>query len=180
MLQIRDVEQTVVTPMWPIPSKQKLSEAVLRFLWRQWAQLGVAAGVDHRDSWIIDPEALLLFSLEAARRNARLYDEMIDWCAVNSRRLSRQRLKSLAGRMESDALQDLLTVVDRELNRAEKSGRWKSMANRKRKLDGPEQPLFSGWMELRCPRLANQTRNSRRRASIGPGWNCGACPILCR
>jgi hypothetical protein len=70
-------------------------EAVLAFTWRQWGQLGVSAPVGQRDRWCQDPEALLLFTLEVARREPRMFDEVLDWLAVVGPDLMRQRLVNL-------------------------------------------------------------------------------------
>jgi hypothetical protein len=56
------------------------------------------------DRAAIDPEALLLFSLEIARRDPRLYDEILDWLAANGEWLSLPRLKNLARRWEAGSL----------------------------------------------------------------------------
>jgi len=73
-------------------------EAVLSFVWRQWGQMGVSAAVVRPDPWIQDPEALLLFSLEVARREPRIFDEILDWLAENGPTLMRQRLTQLSRR----------------------------------------------------------------------------------
>ena len=127
--------------MWPIPSKTAYSQALLRFLWRQWGQLGVAGRVDRRDGWIIDPEPLLLFTLQVARRDPRLFDEVIDWAVINSRRLMIQRCKSVLGAWSSPELAELFSALARVLNRREKSGRWRSLANRERRVQGSANPF---------------------------------------
>jgi hypothetical protein len=43
----------------------------------------------------VDPEALLLFTLEVARADPRLFDEVLDWLALNGRFVSVQRLRNL-------------------------------------------------------------------------------------
>lgn len=71
-------------------------QAAVEFAWDQWAQLGVFANPTRADRWVADPEALLLFTLEAARHDPRLFDEMLDWLRENERAISVQRLKNLA------------------------------------------------------------------------------------
>jgi hypothetical protein len=70
-------------------------EAMLSFVWRQWGQMGVSAPVGRRDAWCQDPEALLLFSLEVARREPRIFDEVLDWLGAYGSELMRQRLQNL-------------------------------------------------------------------------------------
>ena len=52
---------------------------LLTFLWKQWSVLGVAGGTRaEKMDWIIDPEALLVFSLEISRYEPRLFDEILN------------------------------------------------------------------------------------------------------
>src|SRR6202044_3928329 len=78
--------------------RDKVSQGLLDFAWRQWAQIGVSATVAGADRWAVDPEALILFSIGIGRRDPRLFDEMLDWMAFNHELLSMQRLRTLAGR----------------------------------------------------------------------------------
>jgi hypothetical protein len=71
---------------------------VAAFLWRQWVQLGVSGAKEHEDAWCQDPEALLAATLELARGEPRLFDEVADWLTLNEPRLSMQRFRNaLAG-----------------------------------------------------------------------------------
>jgi hypothetical protein len=78
--------------------RDKVSQGLLDFAWRQWAQIGVSATVAGADRWAVDPEALILFTIGIGRRDPRLFDEMLDWMAFNHELLSAQRLRNLAGR----------------------------------------------------------------------------------
>ena len=78
--------------------KDKVSQGLLDFAWRQWAQVGVSATVGGADRWAVDPEALILFTIGIGRRDPRLFDEMLDWMAFNHELLSTQRLRNLARR----------------------------------------------------------------------------------
>lgn len=82
--------------MSPRDFRIELHTTLLRFLWRQWSQLGVAGEIAFQDRWIIDPEALLLATLRLGRFDPRLFDEVMAWCVQNGRWLSLQRLKNLA------------------------------------------------------------------------------------
>jgi hypothetical protein len=79
-------------------TRDKVSQGLLDFTWRQWAQVGVSATVEGTDRWAVDPEALILFTIGIARRDPRLFDEMLDWMAFNHDLLSTQRLRNLARR----------------------------------------------------------------------------------
>jgi hypothetical protein len=86
-----------------------VSRGLLDFAWRQWSQIGVSASVTGDDLWAADPEALILFTLGIARRDPRLFDEMLDWVALNQKALSLQRLRNLTSRFPVDA--DLVAAV---------------------------------------------------------------------
>jgi len=89
-MQISDLRTTV-------------NRSLLDFAWRQWSQLGVSASVTGGDLWAADPEALILFTLGIARRDPRLFDEVLDWVALNQKLLSMQRLRNLTARFHLDA-----------------------------------------------------------------------------
>lgn len=74
---------------------ERVQRASLDFAWGQWSQMGVFGTTARRDRWAADPEALLLFTLEAARDDARLFDEVLDWLTVNLSLVSHQRLRNL-------------------------------------------------------------------------------------
>lgn len=72
----------------------QLLDALLERAWRQWTAIGLA-GTRADDHTIVDPEALILATLELARSDARLFDEALDWMARNSGLLDVSRLRRL-------------------------------------------------------------------------------------
>ncbi|MBI4970559.1 MAG: helix-turn-helix transcriptional regulator [Candidatus Omnitrophica bacterium] len=68
---------------------------ILDFLWRQWSALGVAGGGRSEDTWLIDPESILVFSIRMARYEPRLFDEILDWLVINGKWIDNQRLRSV-------------------------------------------------------------------------------------
>jgi hypothetical protein len=84
--------------------RNQLQERLASFLWDQWGQLGVQVSVARQDNWAVDPEALILLSLEVGREEPRLADEVLDWLAVNERLISVQRLRNLITDDEDRAL----------------------------------------------------------------------------
>lgn len=68
---------------------------VLGFLWRQWSTLGVLGAASVREQWVIDPEALLVFTLDMAQYDPRLFDEVMDWLVTNGHWIDIQRLKGI-------------------------------------------------------------------------------------
>jgi hypothetical protein len=83
--------------------RERFRRGLLEFTWRQWAQIGLSANATGSDRWAIDPEALLLFTIEVARHDPRLFDEMLDWLAGNHRLLTMQRLRNLTTRFPVDS-----------------------------------------------------------------------------
>jgi hypothetical protein len=74
---------------------QRLSDQFVAFAWDEWAQMGVLATPHRRSRWAQDPEALIVFTLEVARADARLFDELMDWLLVNESLLSVRRLRAM-------------------------------------------------------------------------------------
>jgi hypothetical protein len=54
----------------------------------------------------MDPEALILFTLEVGRMEPRLFDELLDWLSVNQRLVSVQRLDNMARDSNEQSLVD--------------------------------------------------------------------------
>jgi hypothetical protein len=80
---------------WLIQSKSQFQEKIYDFLWRQWSTLGIAGTIKFQGTTIIDPEALLLFSLSLCRYEPRLFDEIIDWLFSNGQFINVQRLQQM-------------------------------------------------------------------------------------
>ena len=80
---------------WTSPPLARLSDQLVAFAWDEWAQIGVLATPHRRSPWAQDPEALIVFTLEVARADARLFDELMDWLLVNESLLSVRRLRAM-------------------------------------------------------------------------------------
>lgn len=76
--------------------RERVGPALLDFAATQWAQLGVFVESSRHDEWAQDPEALLLFTLEIGRDDARLFDEVLDWLRHNGGLVSARRLSWLS------------------------------------------------------------------------------------
>jgi hypothetical protein len=119
--------------------RSHLRAPLLEFAWDQWAQMGVFATSQRADRWAADPEALLLFTFEVARADARLFDEVLDWLVVNERLVSVQRLRNLC-RDEMDR-----SLVDASLGWAAQSrprARLLSPADSNKPRAGADEPLL--------------------------------------
>jgi hypothetical protein len=72
-----------------------MTRRLLDFAWAEWSQMGVAGGIRVHSPWAQDPEALVVFSLELARDDPRLFDEIMAWIATNDALLSVRRLRAM-------------------------------------------------------------------------------------
>ncbi len=81
---------------FPMPFAEALRSRLISFAWDQWSQMGVSGSTERHDRWSIDPEALLVFTLCVARREPRLFDEVLDWMRLNLDLISAQRLRNFA------------------------------------------------------------------------------------
>jgi hypothetical protein len=81
--------------MDPATLNRWLGEQLEAFAWEEWAQMGISAHPQRKSPWAQDPEALILFTLEVARGEPRLFDELLDWMLVNEPLLSVRRLRAL-------------------------------------------------------------------------------------
>lgn len=75
--------------------RNRVSAALLAFAWDEWAQMGVLAAPHRESPWAQDPEALLVFTFEVARDDPRLFDEVLDWLALNESLVSARRLRAI-------------------------------------------------------------------------------------
>ncbi len=91
--------------------RESLCDRVLDLVWRQWSAIGVA-GTNEVSRTIVDPEALLVVSMTLGRRDARLFDEVLDWLVKNADLLDLARLQRIA-RQASSEEQRLLTAAAR-------------------------------------------------------------------
>lgn len=74
---------------------RELGEHLVAFAWEEWAQMGLLATPHRRSRSAQDPEALIVFTLEVARGEPRLFDEMLDWALLNEPLLSVRRLRAM-------------------------------------------------------------------------------------
>lgn len=87
-----------------LETRQRLERGLLDFAWNEWAQLGVLATPSRASPWAQDLEALLVLSLDVARADPRLFDEILDWLVHNEGLVSVRRLRTLARRSREPSL----------------------------------------------------------------------------
>jgi hypothetical protein len=101
---------------------------ILAFLWRQWSALGVLGEARAEDLWIIDPEPLLLFTLEMGRYEPRLFDEALDWLVINGKWIDLQRLRGILRRKDETIIR-LTGAVAKFLVQESDERKWRNTAN---------------------------------------------------
>lgn len=74
----------------------RLNTGLVSFAWSEWSQLGISAQAERRSPWAQDLEALVVFTLEVARADPRLFDAVLDWLLLNERHVSVRRWRALA------------------------------------------------------------------------------------
>lgn len=125
--------------------REALLERLLTLLWRQWTALGILGASVSEDKWIIDPEALLIFSLELARYEPRLFDEILAWLEVNGDQLDNARLRRLLFSQEGPAIRVVGGVL-RYLADHGQERKWRNLVRfcerRKPQRGGLLEPLF--------------------------------------
>lgn len=84
--------------------RAQVNSALLEFTWEEWAQMGVLSAAQRDRPWAQDPEALLLLTLEVARDDPRLFDEVLDWLVRNEPLISARRLRTLCDGPEDERL----------------------------------------------------------------------------
>jgi hypothetical protein len=100
---------------------------ILSFLWRQWSAIGVLGEARAREPWAMDPEALLVFTLEIGRYDPRLFDEVMDWLVTNGHWMDIQRLRGIL-RRSSDETCRLMGAVSEFLASRGKERKWSNLA----------------------------------------------------
>lgn len=107
--------------------RQLFLDNILAFLWRQWSALGVLGEARTEDPWIIDPEPLLLFTLEIGRYEPRLFDEVLDWLVVNGKWIDLQRLRGIL-KGKDETLTKLTGAVAIFLTEKSDERKWQNLA----------------------------------------------------
>ena len=123
-------------------SRERFRTLLLDLLWAQWDSLGVSGHAAWSKAAVIDPDALLVFSCSIARHDARLFDEMLDWIAINGRFLNIQRAANIA-RKNGSAGGPVLSAVADFMSRRDTPAKWTRLAGMFRRADaGPESLFF--------------------------------------
>jgi len=101
---------------------------ILGFLWRQWSAIGVLGEARAREPWDINPEALLVFTLELGRYEPRLFDEVMDWLVTNGQWINIQKLRGIL-RESKDETCRLMGAVSEFLSSQGQERKWENLTN---------------------------------------------------
>jgi len=109
--------------------RNEFSERILNFIWDQWCQLGVAGSATRNGQWVIDPEPLLAFTTEVARRDARMFDEVLDWLVTNGRWINTQRLSTIV-KQDKVGETAVIGAIASWMSEQDKSMKWRGIMRR--------------------------------------------------
>lgn len=115
-------------------------EQLLSMLWRSWNAIGAAGSGDSSDR-PVDPEGLLLLTASAARYDARLFDEMLDWLETNGQFIHVQRLRNSIHKESFNSAQIIRAIAAR-MHRLDGGLKWKKLAGEPVSGTPPESLFF--------------------------------------
>lgn len=107
--------------------REQLLERLINFLWRQWSALGLLGESGGDEDWVIDPESLLVFSLEVGRYEPRLFDEIVAWVKVNGHLLDTPRLRNIIEARGPGAARLMGAVLQYVLNDGGDPRKWRNL-----------------------------------------------------
>jgi hypothetical protein len=84
-------------------SSSKVREELVALAWSLWAELGVSGWERRHKAWFVDPEPLVIFTAWLGDQDARLRDEVTDWCIRFGSWISATRLANMLRANESAA-----------------------------------------------------------------------------
>ncbi len=109
--------------------REQLLDRLINFLWRQWSALGLLGESGGDEDWVIDPESLLVFSLEIARYEPRLFDEILAWLRVNGQWLDTPRLRNIIEARGASTARLVGGVLQYLLNNGGDPRKWQNLVN---------------------------------------------------
>lgn len=128
-----------------------LSNGLLNFIWRQWRAMGVSGSLPGHDDWLIDPESVLAFTTEIARRDARVFDEFLDWIACNGQWINVQRLSTNV-QHDGAGCKAAVGAIAAWLADRDRSAKWRGLAHRmKTEACHPAEALFQSYPKGTLP-----------------------------
>jgi hypothetical protein len=150
---------------WLAGFSARFEEALHHLLWSQWTLLGVAGTRLPAEARApLDPEALLLLTLESARTEPRLFDEVLDWLREHGHWIDVQRLRNLL-REDPEAPGRLVSAAAAFAGEEITTPKWRRLATPPRKPPVNPNPLFL----LRGIRARIRPRSTRSLPAMDTG-----------
>lgn len=159
-------------------SAAELAESMLDVAWRQWNAIGGGATTDRPAQSIIDPEALVLYTLTAIGQNQRFESILFSWLEVNGDLLSVQRMKNLVTLFPS-RVANYLPVFARNARAIAAHPKWSALgdvatATQKRRLI----ELPESRKSVRAPLRQSPALLLRLRLAMGVGVKADVLSVL--
>jgi hypothetical protein len=114
---------------------------MLDLIWSQWITMGVSGNAPFARKWIIDPEALVIFTCRIGRYDPRVFDAMLEWLGTHQRFLSVQRLKTLNSQKGLSG-GSILTAIANLLIKPSSRSKWSRAADRIQQDEVRQESLF--------------------------------------
>jgi hypothetical protein len=124
--------------------RNELTNAVLETVWIQWRSIGTLIESERVSRSLVDPEALLLMSLNLSHHEKRLWDVMDSWACNGSQLFSIQRLKNLQ-KTFPDRTQDRLAEFAWKAKVKGKDQRWRSLMGESSTIQTRSQELWKAY-----------------------------------
>ena len=159
-------------------STAEFAESMLDVAWRQWNAIGGGATTDRPAQSIVDPEALVLFTLTAIGQNQRLESILFSWLEVNGDLLSVQRMKNLVT-LFPERVANYLPVFARNARNIAAHPKWSALgdaaqATQKRHLI----ELPESRKSVRAPLRQGSALLLRLRLAMGVGVKADVLSVL--
>ncbi len=122
-------------------SRLKILDTLLDLIWSHWTTMGVSGNAPVTKNWILDPEALILFTCRIGRYDPRVFDAMLEWLGVNQRFVNVQRLKTL-NKQQGLSGGILLAAIAHLLMKPASRSKWSRLADRLLAEEGQQESLF--------------------------------------
>lgn len=147
--------------------RDSFREEVVQLIWDSWVAIGFAGGGRRSPvPFVIDPEALILGTLQFGQDEPRLLEGALDWMESQSGLLSLQRLKSLQTATEIADSRWLAALADHFRKRGPSGRNWGGLASM---ADGSDEVTDLRWLfpdGLREQRSLSQRPNIREPAAF--------------
>lgn len=103
--------------------------------------MGISGNAPLVEKWVLDPEALVLFTCTIGRYEARIFDSMLEWLSVNQRFLNIQRLKTI-NRRGNFAGKQVLAAIAHLLMKPASRSKWEGLSEKIFNLSSKSELFF--------------------------------------